>query len=222
MKQSSFNSRVDTDTSVLAIKTPQSDPSPADADTMLANEMNRLTVQERENVLYDLHGISDIIKETPGFRQSKLAELDQALMNIPKKCAYELAVEQSPSYVQNDDFRFMFLRADGWNATDAAQRMAAHFATKLDIFGKTLLTETITQAHLPETTLKCLYSGYFQFLPFRDRSGRIVAINVVAPEVPVEDKVRYAHPCDHFVIMLRASASLLIWFYNRCVAFGIL
>jgi hypothetical protein len=226
MKQSSFNSHDHTDTSLLAIKTPQIDPSPEDADTLLANEMNRLTVQEREDVLYDVHGIRDIIQETPDFRQSKLAELDQELMNIPKKCAYERALEQSPSYVQNDDFRFLFLRADSWNATDAAQRMVAHFATKLDLFGKALLTETITQAHLPETSLKCLHIGYFQFLPFRDRSGRLVAIHCpkFAPDVPVEDKVRYAHPCDHFVIMCFASASLslLTWFYNRCVAVGIL
>ena len=38
---------------------PNENPTPADADALLAKEMNQLTVEERNNVLNDIHGIVD-------------------------------------------------------------------------------------------------------------------------------------------------------------------
>ena len=38
---------------------PNENPSPADAEALLAKEMNQLSVEERANVLNDIHGIAD-------------------------------------------------------------------------------------------------------------------------------------------------------------------
>jgi hypothetical protein len=170
---------------------PTSDPRPEHAASLLAKEMTRLSVQERENALYDLHGICSSVEETPEFVESKFAQLDQELAKICSKPSYDLALSQSPEYVTNRDFRLMFLRCDRWDARLTAIRMGRYFSSKLDLFGEEKLTKTITQADLSSGDLECLYSGYFQQLPFRDRAGRLVYfINPgIAPDRSVQHKV---------------------------------
>jgi hypothetical protein len=181
----------DEDATLLTTQPPENDPRPEEADTLLANEMNRLSVQERENIMYDLHAILNIKEETPEFCSSKLEELEKELSLNTCKPAFDMAFLQDPTYVQNRGFRLMFLRSDNFDAKKTAARLIRHFASKLELFGAPLLCKNITQDDLSEGELECLYSGYLQQLPFRDRAGRIVLVlnPNVSPNQPVEDKV---------------------------------
>ena len=48
---------------------PNENPSPADAEALLAKEMNQLSVEERANVLNDIHGIADDDGDESGQQQ---------------------------------------------------------------------------------------------------------------------------------------------------------
>ena len=81
-------------------------------DSVLAKEFNKLSVQERSKTYEELHGVNDCIEETPAFVQNALRQLDEAIVRITMKPAYEMAVRQNENYVMDVKFRLMFLRAD--------------------------------------------------------------------------------------------------------------
>jgi hypothetical protein len=93
----------------------------------------------------------------------------------------------SCSYVQGDDFRLMFLRADEWNVKLAAKRMIGFLELKLKLFGMEKLCRDIVLDDLKEgddgdwNYVKC---GYFQQIPLKDRSGRTILM--VWPQFPME------------------------------------
>ena len=73
-------------------------PQPKDADALLAKELNELSLREREQVYYDIHGVSDVVEETEELISTKLAQLDKELSKIaqePQAAAYYLAVSQN-------------------------------------------------------------------------------------------------------------------------------
>ena len=163
---------------------PTEDLREEDVEKITASEMNQLSMESREQILYDLHGISEKMpKETPELLHSRLADLQKALDLIPDsdKEAYSLAAMMNPSYVANEKFRLKFLRADLFDAQQAAVRFTKHFQAKLELFGSELLAKDITQDDLEslgDKSLECLYSGWFQELPIRDISGRLISVLV--------------------------------------------
>jgi hypothetical protein len=54
-------------------------PTQAEAGAMLAKEMNKLSVEEREKVLADIHGISPVVDEPQEFIEASLALLEKAI-----------------------------------------------------------------------------------------------------------------------------------------------
>jgi hypothetical protein len=93
----------------------------------------------------------------------------------------------SGSYVQGDEFRLMFLRAEEWNVKLAAKRMIGFLELKLHLFGMDKLCRDIVLEDLKDgddgdwNYVKC---GYFQRIPLTDRSGR--PILMVWPQFPME------------------------------------
>lgn len=160
---------------------PPENPRLEDIEKFAASEMNQLSMNEREQVLYDLHGISEKIPvETPEFLLAKLQEMEEAIQNISDddKEVYNTALLIDPLYVKNAQFRLKFLRADLFDAAAAAMRYTKHYQAKLELFGRHLLCKDITQDDLQEDeegTLDCIYSGWLQDLPIRDISGRVVS-----------------------------------------------
>jgi hypothetical protein len=154
-------------------------PSMKEIDDMVTRDMSKLSVQEREIALHDVHGIVDreMINESPQRVASSLDALESELARIKKGTAYELAERKSKEYVSNPSFRLTFLRADLFNGTDAAQRMIRYFEEKLPLFGEEKLTKDIVLEDLDEEDMKTMKSGYAQVLPGKDRSGRkVIAI----------------------------------------------
>jgi hypothetical protein len=151
-------------------------------ETMLATEMAKLSVSEREEVMHDIHGVTeDEVKETPALVAEKLSELDDKVkrirtVNFPNQAvlAYSLAEALSPEYVQDSSLRLMFLRASNFNVDQAAQTLLGHFEKKLELFGPNKLASNITLDDLDADDMACLSSGQSQILPYRDRSGRAV------------------------------------------------
>jgi hypothetical protein len=132
---------------------------------------------ERDAVLHDIHGIADIVVETPEFVQEKRRLLKKALGDLTRKktCfAYQQVQRDDPSYVSSESFELMFLRAFRWDAKQSANKLANFLDAKLDLFGPTVITREIRIKDLSKEDKKSLESGFFQLLPVRDVAGRAI------------------------------------------------
>ena len=147
-------------------------PSVSEADVLLAKEMNELSVTEREHVLEEVHGVADVIQETPVFVSQKLAELDQEISNIRKRTAYERALFLSPRHVRDPKLRLMFLRAEYFDARKAATRMVLYFECKRVLWGDGKLVKTITLDDFDQEDMRSLRAGSMQNPVVKDRAGR--------------------------------------------------
>ena len=176
---------------------PVEDLTVEEGEALRAKELNQLTTQQREQVLFDLHGVSDVLEEDPEFVDCKLTEFDEELNRISgPHTAYERASLMSPDYVENVDFRLKFLRGDRFDVEIAAKRFVDYFDQKLALFGPEILTRDIGLADLDETDMACLKSGFMQPLPTRDASGRMTLVWIpnlirnVQGIVKLENRVR--------------------------------
>jgi hypothetical protein len=172
---------------------PREDPAPETTYALLAQELNKLSMTERDTIFADVHGVAPCIEESPEFVQNSLEELDDEVDKISQKPAYARAKRQSPTYVADSNFRLKFLRAHRFEAKDAAAAMASFFEIKLDLFGFEKLTREIVLEDFDEDDLELLGRGGFQLLPGRDNSGRVVISNwplvLNQGDVPLRSKV---------------------------------
>ena len=107
-------------------------------DVQLAEELNGLSMQQRDQALHEIHGISAPIDELPEFVTQKRVELDAILRKLASKkssSAYRLAVAVNPEYVSSESLQLMFLRSEEFDANKAAKKMVKFFEAKLDLFG---------------------------------------------------------------------------------------
>lgn len=155
----------------------------------LARELNSLSLQERNRVFESIHGVDDVIKETPEMLEEKLQEFQKVVDRIENseggslnvevplasRSAYLQAKRQDESYVSNRTFRLMFLRAEGFHAPLAVQRMMVYLEEKLSRFGSHVLTKTLTINDLsPQSRALLVDFGIHQILPARDSAGRAI------------------------------------------------
>jgi hypothetical protein len=149
-------------------------PTPAEASAMLAKEMNQLSVEEREKVLEDVHGIARVVDEPEEFIEACLARLEKELTNISNKAAYDLASFMSKEYTSSKKNRLMFLRAESFDPYNAASRMVRFFDEKYELFGVQKLINDITLDDLDPDDITTIENGLFQVLPEKDCAGRKV------------------------------------------------
>lgn len=162
-----------------------------DDDVLILTEgFNKISMEARERALAELHGIVEIPTETPELIQRSLQQLDDAVKKIkkPDKVAYEKALFLNPNYVENVDFRLLFLRAEKFQNIDkAAERMVQHFDIKLELFGGNTevgkgnskhsenfdcLVRDITFEDLTENGKEKYLSAAYWYLDKPDCSGR--------------------------------------------------
>mmetsp|Transcript_23993 Transcript_23993/g.36455 ORF Transcript_23993/g.36455 Transcript_23993/m.36455 type:complete len:483 (-) Transcript_23993:124-1572(-) len=145
-----------------------------ETDLALAREMNELSVNEREQVFDEIHGVAKSEEETPDFIAQCLAKMDLSLSMIPKakRKALDRALFFKPSIETDAEFKLMFLRTDDYDSHKAAIRMAKYFAEKLLIFGEEKLVKKITLDDLTEEDLKRLNFTGCIVLPNKDQVGR--------------------------------------------------
>jgi hypothetical protein len=182
------------------------------ANAMMASELNSLTRAERSTLLEDVHGVGDLPPEesNPSLIQEKLRQMNHALFSIPVKLAFDEAQRLcggKPGGLVNDpSFRIRFLRAERYNAREAAIRMVSNLEALRETFGQEALVRPI---HLSDMMLDrenqgpepFLFSGNcFQVMPFRDRLGRRIIVRsgrklFTGDEVDVKTRVRFCSWC---------------------------
>ena len=169
-------------------------------DVLLAKEMNQLSARERDQILDDVHGVTDVIEETPEFVEDCIAQLGVSLASIPHKPEYDLAMCLDADYVMNRKFRIMFLRSERFDVSRAATRLVKHFREKQRLFGTEALCRDIEWKDLNQEDRETLQSGFFQVLPLRDRAGRaILCVTETGKSFKMENVVRIcpAIPAGH-------------------------
>ena len=152
------------------------------ADMLLAKELNELTLEERNDIMDEVHGLLNKtshpnFNETEDFINTKLLELDIEIDKIYKKkrVHYDRALFLSPSRVKDKKFRIMFLRADLYDCVKAARRLIKHFEYKHVLFGESKLVQTITLADFNQDDMDTFNTGCCQFSnETRDRGGRCI------------------------------------------------
>jgi hypothetical protein len=190
-------------------------------DSLLANELNSMSLNERGALYEQIHGVEAIVDETPDFCDEKLLIMDQALLDIPNKPAYDKA---SQDYVMGQNFCLSFLRADSFEPKRAAMRLVKFMDLNLEYFGPETLSRPVYLSDLDEETLKFLKAGPFQVLPERDRSGRAVFMDlhpfVIKLELPSpESCVRWL--VDAILCIVLCMLTLYCYSYSsrRCSTF---
>jgi hypothetical protein len=145
---------------------------PMDMDKVLAQEVHNLSLQERNRVFEEVHGVAEPLEEDPEFVAQRLSEFEWHLSTIRNKKAYNFALQQSPEYASDRKFRLMFLRSTEFDANKAAQKLVNHFEFKMELFGREKLAQNITLDDLNEEDLIYLGKGAIQILSATDRIGR--------------------------------------------------
>jgi hypothetical protein len=162
--------------------TPDIDPDAVES--LLCQEMNRMTFQQRNEIQEELHGVrSGGMEETPESIQEGLEKLQDELRILPPtmKKAYVKAKELSKNqqrqgkaatYIDQPDFAIRFLRADLWDCRKAAKRLTLFIELLLDLYGEYALQRPIQMSDFTAAELSVIKKGEIQLLPFRDRGGR--------------------------------------------------
>jgi hypothetical protein len=154
------------------------------AEDALARELNNLSLDEQEKILFDIHGINTIYPEDEETISSLLEELENEIEKIPQKEAYAQVLFMNESYVKDRNFKLLFLRALEFNATAAADMVVQHFEIKRQLFGDgEVLAREIHQSDLTPREHEILKQGISQVLPVRDASGRTI-MALSATEMP--------------------------------------
>ena len=154
----------------------QEKKEPLPSMSSLVQEWNQLSLQERELVQGEVHGVASgfSVEETPELIQERMEQMDEEINKIRKKSAYDKAVFLNPSYVKDPDFRIMFLRCENFQPREAAHRIVRFFECRLDFFGPDRFANRLGFLDLDKDDQEYIKSGPIQLLSQKDRSGRAV------------------------------------------------
>lgn len=124
----------------------------------------RLSHKEREQALHDIHGVADIVQETPNFVAKAMNDLEFYLIkhqhqNNKQSSAFQMVWNEVPSYVRS--LYLKFLRCDEFDIPKAGARIYLHFDTKLWLFGRDKLCKDITMADFDKDDTDCYRAGFF-------------------------------------------------------------
>jgi len=155
------------------------------AETLLASELNNMTVEDRTHVFEEIHGVAQFPQEelSPEKLRKSLFLLAKAIDNIEHKPDYDeaqkIALEEgTTTFVNDDSFRLRFLRVEQFRPQQAAERMIRNLNLISRYVGPKCLTRPIKMSDLGESSLMILKMGSFQPLPSRDRSGRRIVARI--------------------------------------------
>lgn len=155
-----------------------------EVNSILAQALSNLSLNDRAKAYEEMHGVDPGESETPEFVEAKLNQLQSCLESISPKTAFEEAQMASPTYVNSQKFRLMFLRADYFDPEKAAFRMVKFMEGKLKIFGRETLGRPLRLTDLRKDDVEFMEKGTLQLLPVRDRAGRAVFMDVKRENPP--------------------------------------
>ena len=146
-----------------------SDDATKAVDVLLSKELLRLSVQERNDLQEEIHGVKCMSpEETPAFIEEKLSQLSFMLNNrndiIPpqEKQAYlkSQQFDEGRQYVNSMDFRLRFLRCDFFDVKKAAKLLTKHLDCVVELFGLYALTRPIQLEDFNKKELQIIRKGY--------------------------------------------------------------
>jgi len=151
---------------------------------LLVEEMNGLSVREREMVYEEVHGVATIIEESPDFVAKKVQAMKDEIDKIPKRQrrALDRALFLRPSLRTDEKNYLLFLRATRFDPITAAGLMSRHYEHKLLLFGESMLVRSVTMDDLSDVERAKFFSAPCMLLPSRDRSGRGVYLMIMSDE----------------------------------------
>jgi len=152
-------------------------------EAVLANDLNKMTVDERDFVYDDVHGVRSLPVEerNPSRMMESLDQMDRSVNRLlePNMVAFRKAITLDSQYVLRDRlFRIRFLRADEFDAAKAARRFLNYLEFSYEIFGDVALMRPIRFDDLTKDEQNILREGSQQLLPCRDRSGRRILVRM--------------------------------------------
>lgn len=158
----------------------QADLAPKHADSLLSKELMKLSFNDRNNITEEIHGVQSLsIDESPQIVDAALTQLQYEIDSLSpcEKDAYSVAQTLPITYVNDSAFRLRFLRAEFFDAREAAKRMAGYLNIIHSLFGIEVLKRPLRSTDFKSKEEKSLLrSGIVQLLPYRDRSGRRVMV----------------------------------------------
>lgn len=147
------------------------------AEKAIQEALEQLSIQEREKGTFDLHGIdtAPVIPDDDPSIPAKLKELESHIIKIEEKPAYERAKSLNSNFVDSKAFRLLMLRAENFNAAQAAERLVYHLERKQELFGTgEVLARDVRLTDLNRDDLDCVKSGFLQVGASRDVAGRAI------------------------------------------------
>ncbi|CAJ1960684.1 unnamed protein product [Cylindrotheca closterium] len=176
-------------------------------DTIIAQDLNQLSFQERCAVYEEIHGVDSprLEEETEQAVNTKLTALQDEIERIAIKPAYDQAMQMSNVYVTSRKFLLMFLRAESMDPAKAANRLVKFMERKLEYFGPESLARAICSSDLDSDDLNNLKTGVLQVLPEKDRSGRAV----IGMFLKLISSLPYRHPASMVKIMTFLYLSMI-------------
>ncbi|KAL3912133.1 MAG: hypothetical protein SGILL_007006 [Bacillariaceae sp.] len=148
---------------------------------LLANEMEKLSLNEREEIDDQIHGFSSLAAQesSPELIEDALIAMDNELKKLPSSKltqAFQKGIDMNSAYLHDKAFRLKFLRAEKFHAQKAASRFCKWLNVLHVHFGDAALQRPLFMSDLGKEEMKLLRIGSAQFLGSRDRCGRRVAI----------------------------------------------
>ena len=146
--------------------------------SLIDDDLGELSVEERNTILEDIHGVHIFEKEDPKYIEECITKhILQEVSKIPNsnRIAYNKANFVAPTKVSlNKKLLLSFLRASSYDVKVATKRIIKYFDYKLRLFGPDKLVKDITMHDLSKDDIDALYSGYSLKLPCKDSTGRMV------------------------------------------------
>lgn len=202
-------------------------------DVQLSREMMQLSLEARNDIIEEIHGVKCIAPiETPDLLERAFVQLE-AQINMIIGSSTSIPVPNLPtnslilarnmgdqSYTNSRDFKLLCLRCELFDARKAALRLCEHVGMIHSLFGEQcLLRKPSLHIDFTKAELRLIRKGYFQFLPFRDRSGRRIFV-----DFPSEDTdnmtadfmakflIYLSHSLSNDIETLRKGIVVVIWF----------
>lgn len=159
--------------------------------SLLTHDFEKVPAQVREMALTALHGVPDLRDENPFSVEDSLRKLDIVIgQRKGNRQAYDKALFLNPYYVENRDFRLMFLRCERFDIHKATDMIMNHFKVKLELFGEECLARDIIFGDLDETTAEAHLSGALWFTRNYDSAGRRL-FSITTERMPPRNSIHY-------------------------------
>jgi len=150
---------------------------PSHVDALLAQELNQLSLLDRERAVEEIHGIHSLsdAEAVVQHEREALVQMQLEIGKIPFKPVYDEALRMRSQYIHDPNFLLKFLRAEDLDARKAAIRMMKFLThSARDLYGPRILMRPIRYMDLTPSAIALMREGNVTLLPSRDSSGRMV------------------------------------------------